>query len=78
MLYTADYNDLCGQFFTQYSGEGTLCGHSFPLFAKDKGSTAEHVNFLGNVVVQCYSFIDLFVLNRMCLEPCMHEMKGCC
>ena len=77
VLYSADFNDLCGLFFTHYHGLGTLCGASFPLFAKN-GNTATHVNFLGNVVVQCHNFVDVFVLNKMCVEPCMHEQKGCC
>ena len=77
VLYSADFNHLCGQFFTQYTGLGTLCGHSFPLFAKD-GNTATHVNFLGHVTVQCHNFIDPFVLLKTCVTPYMEEAKGCC
>ena len=74
MLYSADFNNLCGQMLTQYHGEGTLCGHSFPLFAKN-GNSPTHVNFLGNVGVQCHNFVDSFVLIKTCISPCMDEAR---
>ena len=77
VLYSADFNHLCGHMLTQYHGLGTLCGRSFPLFAKD-GNTRTHVNFLGNVAVQCHNFNDVFVLLKTCVAPCMDEAKGCC
>ena len=77
VLFSGDFSDLRGLFFTHYHGIGTLCGASFPLFAKN-GNTATHVNLLGNVVVQCHNFVDVSVINKICVEPCMHEHKGCC
>ena len=40
---------------------------------------ATHVNFLGKATLQCLGYTDLFVLGKLCLQPCMaDESQGCC
>ena len=78
LLYSVDFNFACGALLRQYHGTGTICGHSFPLFGKT-GNSAAHVNFLGKATLQCHGFNDLFVLGKVCLEPCISdESQGCC
>ena len=73
----ADFNDLCGQMLQAYTGVGTLCGHSFPLFAKG-GSASTHIKLLQNVQLECHGFDELYVLSKTCVQPCISTTNGCC
>ena len=78
LLYSVDFNHACAQLLLQYKGDGSLCSKSFPLFAKN-GNSATHVKFLGTATLQCNGYSDLFVLSKVCVEPCIHDdSQGCC
>ena len=77
-LYAADFNLACGTLLQEYNGAaGSICSKSLALFGKT-GNNATHVNFLGNARLECHGFNDLYMLGKVCFEPCINdESQGC-
>ena len=73
LIFATDYNDFCGTLIQAYRGDNTICSHTFPLFGRGGSVQPGHVNYLGNATLNCHGFTDLFVLGKVCLEPCVND-----
>ena len=78
VLFAADLDDFCGTVLRAYEGRDSVCSRSFPLFAKEdsregRTNNATHADFLGNAKVQCHGQEDLYVVNKLCVQPCFAD-----